>query len=129
MIIYASNKVTPYVYLLTHKETNQFYIGSRFTKRQKLPSHLDILQYQTSSKTVKKMGFENFDVTIIAEFFCADDAFKFEQQLIEELWSPNCLNKYFIKSGINYYKNTGRTHSIETKQKISNARKRLLNVV
>ena len=100
MDIYSSQKVLPYVYKLTHKETGQFYIGSRYSKHQKLPSHLDILQYQSSSELVKARGFSNFGVEIIAEFFGENryrDAWRFEQALINENFSdPLILNKHRI---------------------------------
>lgn len=53
MTIYTSEKVMPYVYMGIHNETGEFYIGSRDNKHQKLPSHLDLQKYRTSSKKVK----------------------------------------------------------------------------
>ena len=51
MIIYPSSKVLPYVYTCTHKESGKIYIGYRCAN--KLPSHLDLPKYRTSSKIVK----------------------------------------------------------------------------
>lgn len=86
--------ILPYVYRLTHKETGQFYIGFRANKKQKSISSEDILQYKSSSTYVKELGFENFNVEIIAEFFKADDAYEFEQALINEHFKdPLCMNK------------------------------------
>jgi len=92
MTIYTSEKVMPYVYMCIHKQTGQFYIGSRYTKTQRLPSHLDFPQYRTSSKRVKPI-FDEFDWFIVAEFFDKAAAYETEQQLIYENWNnPNLLN-------------------------------------
>jgi len=81
--IYHSEKVLPYVYKLTHKQTYQYYFGYR--SANKSPSSKDIgIKYFSSSKTVKELGFDNFEIVILAEFFDAIDAFNFETLLIEE---------------------------------------------
>lgn len=82
MSIYTSARVMPYVYLLVHRVTGQFYYGYR--EANTIPSHLDLPKYKSSSKVVKAMGFENFDWFIIAEFFRGEDAWDFEQSLIAE---------------------------------------------
>lgn len=93
MNIYPSEKVLPYVYICTHKITKEFYIGSRYSKKLRLPSHLDIIKYKTSSKIVKPK-FEEYDIKIVAEFFNGDDAYSFEHSLIWENWNnPLLLNK------------------------------------
>ena len=86
--------ILPYVYLLTHKTTNEFYIGFRCSN--KVPSSEDLgFKYFTSSKTVKSK-FNEFDVQIIAEFFDKDSAYQFEQSLIQENFSnPLILNKHW----------------------------------
>lgn len=92
--MYISTKIYPYVYKLTHRETGHFYIGYR--EANKIPSDQDILQYQTSSKHVKSMGFDNFEVEIIAEFFDAESAYRFENDLIaEDFRNPLCMNKHY----------------------------------
>lgn len=85
--------ILPYVYKLTHKTTNQFYIG--FRKSNKLKSEFDLgFKYFSSSKTIKELGFENFHIEIIAEFFDPKDAYDFEQNLIKENFkNPLILNK------------------------------------
>jgi hypothetical protein len=117
MTIYSSEKPLPYVYKLTHKKTKQFYIGSRYTKFLKLPSHLDILKYQTSSKKVKSLGFQNFDIEIIAEFFSAESAWDFEQQLINENYkNPLILNSHrHSPQGLRFI---FRAHTKENKQRL-----------
>ena len=48
-------KKNPYVYKITHKETNQFYIGFRCAN--KVQANLDLgFKYFTSSKAVKELG-------------------------------------------------------------------------
>jgi len=96
MTIYHSTKAMPYVYMCVHKVTKEFYIGYREhnVKCNKVSS-LDIFSYKTSSKIIKKQ-FSNFDITIIAEFFCGADAFEFEQNLIKQHWGdPLLLNKHY----------------------------------
>ena|ERR1035437_2682296 len=90
MNIYHSTKVLPYVYLCTHKETGEFYYGSRCANRT--PSNVDLPLYRTSSRRVNPI-FTEFNYFIIAEFFDKDSAYDFEQQLIHENWNnPLILN-------------------------------------
>ena len=112
------NKNFPYVYKLTHKVDESFYIG--FRKANNSNASLDLgVKYFSSSKLVKEIGFENFKIEIIAEFFNENDAYDFEQTQIEEnINNPLCLNKYFIKHGQKRFL-FNKGHSIETKQKIS----------
>lgn len=99
MTIYQSEKALPYVYMGIHKETGQFYIGSRTTKKLKLPPEQDLIKYRTSSKYVKPI-FDQFDWYIIAMFFDREDCYNFEQELIYENWNnPLKMNKsYFNKN-------------------------------
>jgi hypothetical protein len=92
--MFQSTKVLPYVYMLTHKMTGQFYIGFRCAN--KLPSSRDLGEvYYTSSKFVKN-NFSNFDFIILAEFFDKDFAYEFEQNLIKENFNnPLILNKHW----------------------------------
>lgn len=109
-------KNAPYVYLLTHKETKQFYVGYR--ESNILPSEKDILEYKSSSKMVRALGFENFDIVIVAEFFDGDSAYDFENRLIEKhIKNPLCLNGHYTKDGKNRFKTIEVTE--ETKLKIS----------
>lgn len=88
MKVYSSSKVKPYVYWCEHKETKEFYIG--YHETNKLPSHLDLPKYKTSSKIVKPI-FDEFNYWILAEFEIGDDAYDFEQLLIFENWSNSLL--------------------------------------
>ena len=138
MTIYSSDKVVPYVYICTHKDTNQFYIGYR-EKNVKLnrPSHLDLPEYKTSSTTVRP-DWENYTWTIIAEFFDPSHAYTFEQQLIYDNWENPLLLNGHCNIGENQFRctpegieksaaahrgkpawNKGISRSAETKQKIS----------
>lgn len=92
MYIYPSLKAMPYVYLCTHKTTKEFYVGYRYAN--KIPSHLDIIKYKTSSKNVRPI-FDQFNWQILAEFFDADSAYSFEQELIQSFWGdPLLINKW-----------------------------------
>jgi hypothetical protein len=94
MYIYSSSRVLPYVYVCTHKITNQFYIGDREKNvKLNLPSNVDLPLYKTSSKIIKS-DFENYNWIIIAEFNNGNDAYDFEQQLIFDNWdNPLLINK------------------------------------
>lgn len=92
MTIYTSERVSPYVYMCIHKETEHFYIGSR-TAKNITYSHIDLPKYRTSSPKVNP-NFEQYDWIIVAEFFNADDAYDFEQELIYNTWDdPLSLNE------------------------------------
>ena len=116
-----------------------------------IPSHLDLPKYKTSSTTVNP-EFSNYTWIILAEFFDPSHAYAFEQQLICDNWeNPLLLNEHY-NLGENQFRNsgscsdktkkkmsdarkgkthsaetkqkmTGKTHSAETKQKISDANK------
>ncbi len=107
MTTYSSDKAVPYVYICTHKETGQFYIGYRM-KNVKLntPSHLDLPEYKTSSTTVNP-DFHGYTWTIVAEFFDPSHAYSFEQQLIFDNWeNPLLLNGHY-NLGENQFRNKG----------------------
>lgn len=88
MNIYASTQVRPYVYICVHKETGEFYIG--FREKNKLPSHLDLPTYRTSSKKIKPI-FDQFNWQVLAEFFDGNAAYDCEQFLIHENWGNDLL--------------------------------------
>ena len=96
MTTYSSDKAVPYVYICTHKETNQFYSGYREANvKLNRPSHLDLPEYKTSSTTIRP-DFPNYTWTIVAEFFDPSHAYIFEQQLICDNWdNPLLLNGYY----------------------------------
>lgn len=80
------------------------------------------IKYFTSSKIVK-LNFEEFEHTVLAEFFNSDDAYKFEQYLIFENWgNPLLLNKFHQYNSLKMFKTNGVV-SDETRNKISVANK------
>lgn len=117
----------PYVYMCVHNETGQFYIGSRTSKLMRLPSHLDLPRYRTSSKVVKPI-FDQFDWVILAEFLNPTDAYDYEQQLILNSWgNPLLLNKNYTSGGGRLFV-TGIQWSDDRKQKASAERRGKLRV-
>lgn len=136
MTIYTSSRVAPYVYQCTNRITGEFYIGYRCANNK--PSHIDFPLYKTSSKEVKPV-FDQFDWSIIAEFFDKDSAYDFEQKLIDENWgNPLLLNRtcYYGKKRLKPRQwseekrrlvsiqrkgfNKGRVVSNEVRERISN---------
>lgn len=111
--------ILPYVYMLTNSETSEFYIGYRYKNvKLGLKPEEDIGKvYFTSSKYVRPC-FSKFKVLILAEFFSSDDAYDFEQTLIEEnIKNPLCLNRHYQhKSGKRFVLKTN--HSEESKLKM-----------
>ena len=108
----------PYVYRLDNPITGEIYIGYREANRK--PSHEDLPEYRTSSKYVGPR-FEEFNWTILAEFFNGEDAYDFEQLSIHENWD----NPLLLNRNCNYGKKRWKTGicSEETKSKMSNTRK------
>ena len=118
------SKNLPYVYWLTHKETNQFYIGYR--EANSLDPETDLPIYKSSSNYIADIGFEHFSWMIIAQFFTGQEAFEFEQKLIEEhINNPLCLNRHYCRNGkFRYVRRVGDYKaSYTTRQKISLANK------
>lgn len=102
MSIYSSTRAYPYAYILTHKETGEFYIGYRQKNvRFKRPSSDDLgIYYFSSSRKIKEIGFENFHCKILAEFYNGDDAWLHEQRLIEaNVNNVLMLNLSYFKVG------------------------------
>jgi hypothetical protein len=107
------------VYKLTNSNTDEFYIGYRYKNvGLGLSAEQDLGHYYfTSSKHIAPI-FNQFTYEIIAEFYLADDAYDFEQELIKENFlSPLCLNKHYQKNNEKgRWKNSG--HTEETKKKM-----------
>jgi len=84
----------PYVYLVTNRITNQFYIGMRSANKTVAEEDLG-KKYFTSSKTVKA-NFNDYEITILAYFVDWESAFYFENETIKENWNnPLILNKHY----------------------------------
>lgn len=121
MNIYSNNP-KPYVYICTHTETGEFYIGYR-EQNVKLGLHAneDLPNYRTSSTKVNPR-FQEFTWIIVSEFDDGDAAYEYEQQLIYENWNDPLLLNESCYHGKRSFKRTGPC-SDETKRKIGNANK------
>lgn len=60
MTIYQSEKALPYVYIGIHKETGQFYIGSRTTKKLKTPEGHHYVIYSPNDITYYSTNLRKF---------------------------------------------------------------------
>lgn len=113
-------KPLPYVYVCTHRETGQFYIGYR--EGNKVSSSLDLPSYKTSSKVVNPF-FDQYSWEIIAEFFEGTDAYNFEQSMISDHWeNPLLINKACFHNKRQFrgsYGMLNKEHTEETKKKMS----------
>jgi len=112
--------IYPYVYIVTHNETGEFYIGSRWAN--KLPAEDDFLKvYKTSAPYIKN-DISNFSGYVIAEFFTKESAYHFEQELINEYIGkdPLCLNRSCFYDKTPFILNK---HTDESKRKMSLAKK------
>lgn len=128
MLIYSSSP-KPYVYVVIHRVTNEFYFGYRERNvKLGLTSLEDLPKYRTSSKKIKS-SFEEYSGYVLAEFDSATEAYDFEQKLIYEYWSHALLLNDSCYYGKARFKSQGPC-SEETKLKISQAnRGRLIGYV
>lgn len=119
--------INSYVYKVTNKLTNQFYIGFRFkNKKLNLTPKDDLWNtYYTSSEYVERLiekhGKDSFEYEILFEDENEEVCFNEEQRLISEsINNPLCLNKMYFRDfenmEIKFYCDG---HSEETKKKIS----------
>ena len=100
--IYKSTRVLPYVYMCKEKNGPNFYIGYRFANY--VPSTEDFGTHYFTSNEYVRNNFDQFEHTIIAEFFDKKDAYAFESALIKELRSDDLINTQKNKKtvGTNY---------------------------
>jgi hypothetical protein len=97
---HITKKVLPYVYKCTHKTSGKFYFG--FRSANTLPPELDFPRYKTSSTKVNGK-FSEFNWEIIAVFFTKEDAYDFEQQLINDYREdPNIINTMCLFNKIRF---------------------------
>jgi hypothetical protein len=84
-----------YTYKLVHKTTGQEYFGCRQTSLS--DPYLDLgINYFSSSKFVKSLGFENFYFGVVEVYNNREDCFWAEQELIKSiLHSGKCLNRFY----------------------------------
>jgi hypothetical protein len=111
--------ILPYVYKLTHKETNHYYIGYRCKNVAIGKKSEDDMgnTYFTSSKLINSNNINDYNIEIIAEFYKSDDAYDFEQDLIRENWEDDLLiNDHYHHEFAGRWKNS--EHTRETREKI-----------
>lgn len=114
-------KVLPYVYICTHKVSKEFYIGVRMANEVSAIQDLGLV-YKTSSRHVRPI-FDEFDYRIYAEFFCPDDAWKFEQELIREYKNdPLLINTSTYEDDSLCFHTTGRQRTDDEKKRISESK-------
>jgi len=115
--------IYPYVYRIDHP-SGEFYIGYRCANQ--VPAGADIgYKYKTSTKHLS-YPFEEYSITILAEFFTATaktDALDFKQATIYEHWG----NPFLVNKRCNYngqrFSTAGTTLSSATRQKMSTSRR------
>jgi hypothetical protein len=126
------NQVSFYVYKLTCNWTNEFYYGSRY-KNVSLgltPKEDILIRYFTSSKKVKRLiedfGIGSFSADILLASDDKEEIFWFEQKLIQDNQNdPLLLNVSYMSqtTSSRIFLFSGRSHSIESKQKQSRKKK------
>ena len=100
MFIYQSTRVMPYVYMCIERDTNNFYIGYRFSNTT--PSSTDFGQHYFTSNQYVKNNFSKFDHYIVAEFYTKQDAYAFESLLIKETKCNAQINSFRNKTRVAY---------------------------
>jgi hypothetical protein len=91
-----------YVYRLTHKINGHFYIGYRCRniKLKLLPEDDLGVVYFTSSKYINKTNFSEYHAEILFKSTSSNEAYDFENKLIQESWNnPLLLNRSFQQNG------------------------------
>ena len=84
------------------KNSPYFYIGYRYANYD--PSTEDFGKKYFTSNEYVRANFDNFEHTIIAEFFTKEDAYAFESQLIKELNSEYLINAQRLQKRMEKYK-------------------------
>lgn len=112
-----------YIYKLVEINTGQFYIGYRTIKGNDPYEDLGKM-YFSSSKIIRKIGFNNFYFGIIETHDDHDTCYWREQYLIKENFkNPLILNRsYFEPNGKKVFSFYGVKMSDEQKRKISNSK-------
>jgi hypothetical protein len=87
-------QIKPYVYKITNLLNNCFYIGKHKPKNQ----NEDFYDYMGSgtiiSYAIEKYGIQNFKKEIISYFNTCDEAYAYEELIVNEdmIKNPNCYN-------------------------------------
>jgi hypothetical protein len=116
----------PGVYLLKNRITNKIYIGKAKNLRIRIKNHAysinDFSKNSYISKSIKKYGWDKFDIVILDVYDEVDNNFLLER---ESFWIKD-LNATNPNIGYNLceYSNdwTGKKHKKQTKEKLKNVR-------
>jgi hypothetical protein len=121
-----------YVYKITHRDTGQFYYGSRKTNQShnRMPNDDLWVHYFTSSSKVKELvnqqGKDAFDTQIIFTFGDYDVCYWYEQLMIfSSKGTTLCMNIHCVDPNTGNYawSAAGKTKSAEHRAKIGKAHK------
>jgi len=131
----------PGVYQIENRTTGKKYIGSSTDTHRRLSQHWNSLNSgrhpnEHLMHAWRKYGDRDFDFEVIKHFNTKEEALAYEQQLLDEYRLMNCWSDLYnvatdafipsitpeIAAKISK-SNTGKTHSEETKRKISEAAK------
>lgn len=110
-----------YVYKIVNNINDKFYIGVHKNKTKRIDKYMG--SGLNIKRAIEKYGVEKFTKEILKEFETYDEALKYEKELVtqKEVDDKMCYN--MKEGGLGGSTNSGRKHSIETKQKISDSRK------
>lgn len=87
----------PYVYIVTHRQDGSYYFGMRSAHRTSPEEDLGV-HYFTSNKRIQR-NFHEYETQVIAVFLSWEDAFTFENEMIERHWGdPLLLNHHFQRN-------------------------------
>lgn len=118
----------PFCYIIKDNETNRVYIGSRTLYSTIKTKETDLgNSYFTSSKVVRELWTKQNDrFSIICIIRCESNvsALETEYNLINLLNAVNSENFYNMANGSPNFSTSGYTYSYESKQKMSNSRKK-----
>jgi hypothetical protein len=100
-----------YVYKLTETKTNEFYYGVRTCDCSPIDDSY------MGSMVAWKPNKDNLIKEIVSEFESREEALQFESMIIENNIKNPLNRNYHTGNTLAFY---GKSHSIETKQKVSN---------
>ena len=115
-----------YIYKITNKINGNYYFGRRAYSGFNINNDMYFGSGKRLKDAIKKHGKENFTKEILSIHACENELIQAEQEIItkEEVSNPSCYNlAYGGHGGYTYYSERVFHHSVESKQKISNANK------
>lgn len=98
-----------YVYRLTHKKSNKFYIGYRYANiALKIHPEDDIgIHYFTSSSYINKSNIHEYNIEILFKSKNPEESYDYENSTILENWGdPLLLNKHVSSNNKKRFKST-----------------------